>query len=73
MDDCIWKYKQHGNGMLAEPHGQGALPELSSEGRDKESFLGRGTGPCKGQAVGRGGKGEKHPELGREGEPGQAR
>lgn len=72
MGDCRWKCGQQGKGMPAEPRGQGRHPELSSEGRER-SFLGRGTGPCKGQEVGRNGKAEKQPELGGEGEPGQAR
>ena len=61
MGDCRWKCSQHGNGMPAEPHGQGRRPELSSEGRERDSFLGRGIGPCKGQEVGkeaRAGRGE---------------
>lgn len=54
-------------------HGVKSCPELSSEGRARNSFLDRGTGPCKSQEVGRDGNVEKQAELGGEREPGQAR
>ena len=40
-------------GAPAESQGPGRLDELSSEGRERNCFLGQGTGLCKCQKVGR--------------------
>lgn len=58
--------------MPAEFQGPGRLAELSSEGRERNSFLGRGTGLCKGPEV-EGMGGWKAAGGRRQCEPGQAR
>lgn len=62
IDNCRRKGSQQGkSGGPTESQGQGRLPELSPKGRERNSFLGRGTDLCKGLEVGSNGKAERQP------------